>query len=819
VWKKIVRSLVIALLLTGIFILIIGASIALPTFDPSKLNVEYKETVIYDRNDQPIMTFQATPGEPVRLNEIPKSLQHALVAVEDSRFYDHNGIDFKAIGRAIYRDILTGSLAEGGSTLTQQLAKNVYLTLDKTLSRKVKEIYLAAQIERNYSKEDILELYFNRIYFGHGANGIKMAAEVYFDKGEDMNRLTLAEMALLAGLPNAPSAYDPYVNMQLSMERRNQVLAAMEKEAYITPEQRAQAEKEPIKLVDGKNFKGGDKTQFPYYLDYILEEAENKLGITAEQILRGGVKVYTNLDSTFQKTLEQEYNNPANFPPNAGDGMWAQSASVIVEPETGGIVALIGGRDKEGHALRGFNRASMAKVRPGSTFKPIIGYAPAIDLGKAGPATKINNKLTKFPGGYQPQNYDGRYSDSVTLDYALTWSLNVPAVTMLQTIGIDTGWEYATKNFGLPLEANQKTGLGIALGSVDVTPLDMAGAYTAFANEGVRMVPYAIKKIVNDEGKVIGEIKPEAHNAIKPETAKLMTKLMKNVVDQGTGTNARMPGYDVAGKTGTQEMDGIKSGNRSAWFAGYTPEMVMVTWMGFDNTDSKHYLTRGSEMPAALFKKVMTPGLKNYKNTKFDLNVKAQEPKEEEKKDDAIVKDLSVKLSGTNKAQISWSPVKQEGVRYVLFRAEKLPDGSTADSGIVGEYGKPGAVDTVVPGKTYLYNVGVYKDQEKLSDSNFAELTVPGGTPQEPKKPTDPAPIDPQQPGGGGTQPNQPQQPGNGGTTKPTDPAVPNQPNTPGTTKPDPQTPPAQGGSGGNGGTAPPVNPPGGSTQPPAGGN
>jgi penicillin-binding protein 2A len=805
---------------TGIAVILIGCSIALPTFDKSKLEIEYKTSYIYDKDGNEIMSFQSFPGEPAHLSEIPQHLQDALVAVEDNRFKTHNGIDFRAIGRAVYRDIITGSKAEGGSTITQQLAKNVYLSHEKTFTRKIREIALAAQIERNYSKDDILEMYFNRITFAGNVTGVKYAAEVYFDKGDRMQDLTLAECALLAGLPNAPTTYNPRTNPELSIERRDIVLDQMLKYDYITKEQYDQAINEPLNLSPqpGDDIKGMEQeVKYPYYLDYVLEEAEEKLGIEAEQILRGGVKVYTNLDPKLQDALQQAYEDPKNFPRNAADGTWAQAASVIVDPETGGILALVGGRDKpeQEHTPQAvLNRASMAQVRPGSSFKPIIVYAPAIDTGKYTSSSMLNNKEgTEFPGGYKPRNWKKWPKDKVTMNEAIVWSLNIPAVSTLYEMGVDVGYSYATKNFGIPLKKEDSQRLGVALGDVDVTPLDLAGAYTAFANNGVRTEPFAIREIQNGEGETIASIGVKTHQAIKPDTAKVITKMLKNAVEQGTGTSARIPGRDVAGKTGTTEM-GNTGGNRDAWFAGYTPGYVMVTWMGFDHSDEAHYLgSQGSEVPAALFSKVMQKGLQGRPAQKFDLSAEEkQEPKEEDDKDKAIINDLSAKLEG-NKAVITWSPVDVEGAKYFLFRAEKNPDGTVSNSGGIGELSQPGYTDNnIKPGKTYLYSVVVMKGDQKLSTSNFAQLIVPGQ--ERDNKPDDPK--TPQEPNNGGSDKPPSQEPTTPTTPVPNLPTQPGNPTQPGTggTTPHPGGE-GSGGTGGTGGTGDT----GGTTQPnPTGG-
>ena len=304
---KMIRVLVAGTLLAGILVLLVVGSLLLPSFDSSKLNMAYKTTTILDRNDQPVATYQAMPGDPVTLDEVPVMVQKALIDVEDVRFYEHKGLDPRGIARALYHDIITRSASEGGSTLTQQLARTVYLTQDRTAKRKLQEIYLAAQIERHFSKDEILEMYLNRVYFGNGAFGIKAAADTYFGKGQNLQSLTLAESALLAGLVNGPALFNPWVeeNVPLALERRRVVLEAMHRNGDITAEQLEQAANEPLHLAHGTNLTGmSDTAKYPSYLEPVLQEAEQKWGRPADEILRSGMTVHTYLDPRHQQRLD-----------------------------------------------------------------------------------------------------------------------------------------------------------------------------------------------------------------------------------------------------------------------------------------------------------------------------------------------------------------------------------------------------------------------------------------------------------------------------------------------------------------------------------
>ena len=597
--------------------------------DISELKNELPQpTVFYDVSGNVASKVSANKNEGVPIKEVPESMKNAIVAIEDHRFYRHNGVDLIGTSRALFRDLKAGGMVEGGSTITQQLTKNTILTSEKTLKRKLQEVFLAIAVEREYSKQEILQMYLNQIYFGNGAYGIKQAASKYFAK--EVKDLSISESALLAGLIKAPSALNPYEHLEKATERRNLVLAQMKNQGYITNRQYENARQEKVVLNDmgGDPFRG----KFPYYVDQVLDEAINQYGFTQDELLTGGYQIYTELDPTMQTAMEQTYQKDALFP--KGNDRLVQSGGVLVEPKTGGVRALVGGRGE--HTFRGYNRASQLKAQPGSSFKPLAVYTPALEEG-----WKITDMLKDEQmtfGNYQPSNYDHQYAGEVPMYEAVKESKNVSAVWLLNELGIEKGLD-SVKRFGIPLD-KADSNLSLALGGLHkgVSPLNMAEAFSVFPNNGVRVKAHVIKKIVDAKGNVVAEWKVQKERVTTKPVTDNMTTMLLGVVEQGTGKPAQIPGRETAGKTGSTQVPikGI-NGLKDQWFVGYTPQLVGAIWVGYDKTDAEHYITPTSGTGSSvIFREVMNEALKNSPNQSFNVPHIAsfieQRKKEEEKK-------------------------------------------------------------------------------------------------------------------------------------------------------------------------------------------
>jgi penicillin-binding protein 2A len=583
-------------------------------------------TVIYDKDGNVASKISANKTESVTYEQIPQHMINAVVAIEDHRFFKHNGVDFIGIVRAFVRNTKAGGIVEGGSTITQQLTKNAFLSSEKSYKRKMDEVFLAREIEKEFTKEEILEIYLNTIYFGDGEWGIKRAALHYF--GKDVEDLTIDESALLAGLIKAPSALSPYRHLEKATARRDVVLDRMREQNYLSEEQLLVAKNATVVL----NEKGGDPLsgKFPYYVDHVLEEAIIKYGLTQDELLTGGYQIYTELDPIKQEAMEMVYEDDGLFPNGTGDRI-VQSGAILLNPQTGGIQALIGGRGE--HVFRGYNRATQLIAQPGSTMKPLAVYTPALENG-----WEVTDELTDEPlvfGDYEPKNYNDQYRGSLPMYTAVRESVNVPAVWLLNEIGLKKGLE-ALEKFGIPIEKKDRH-LGVALGGMDkgVSPLTMAVAYSVFPNGGERIEGHSIVKIVSPNGAVVAEWKGSGIKVTEKEIADKVTTLLLDVVENGTGQAARIPGREVAGKTGSTQVpiEGI-NGVKDQWFVGYTPELVGAIWVGYDKTDSEHYLTTTSSEGAALiFQKVMAKALENEVAQSFQLTPLAEIIETEEERD------------------------------------------------------------------------------------------------------------------------------------------------------------------------------------------
>lgn len=580
--------------------------------DISSLRNELPQaTVFYDLNGEVASKVSANKNEGISISQVPESMKNAVIAIEDRRFYEHHGVDYIGITRALIRDIKARGMVEGGSTITQQLTKNTLLTSQKTLKRKIDELFLAMEIERQYSKQEILQMYLNQIYFGDGAWGIKHAAQNYFAK--EVENLSISESALLAGLIKAPSALNPYHDLEKATQRRNLVLAQMKKQGYITAQQYDQAINEKVILnnIGGDPFRG----KYPHYVDQVFEEAIKEYHLSQDELLTGGYQIYTELDPTMQNAMEKTYLNDDLFP--KGTDQMVQSGGILVDPKTGGIRAIVGGRGE--HTFRGYNRATQLKAQPGSSIKPLAVYTPALENG-----WKITDMLKDEPmsfGEYEPSNYNHEYVGEVPMYEAVKDSKNVSAVWLLNEIGIEKGLN-SIKRFGIPLEKGDRN-LSLALGGIEkgVSPLIMAEAYSVFPNNGVKMRAHVIKKIIDSEGNTVAEWKEKKERVTSKAVTDHINTMLLGVVEHGSGKSVQIPGREIAGKTGSTQVpiEGV-TGVKDQWFVGYTPQLVGAVWVGYDKTDEKHYLKTTSSAGAAIvFREVMKSALQGTPSTSFNV--------------------------------------------------------------------------------------------------------------------------------------------------------------------------------------------------------
>jgi penicillin-binding protein 2A len=569
-------------------------------------------TVIYDKNGQVASNVATNRTEGVKIEELPKFVPDAVVAIEDERFYEHSGFDIKGIARAFFGNLFAGEITGGGSTLTQQLAKNALLSPEQTYKRKAEELFLAVKIEKVYKKEEILQMYLNQVYFGSGAWGIGNASKRYFNK--PINEVSISEAALLAGLLQSPNYLDPSKNYEPAMKRRNLVLAKMKELGMITAEQYDTAKKEKIDIKKGSG--SFVERKYPYYVDAVLNEAISKYGLTQEEILTRGYRIYTELDQNLQTGLEKVYSRSSLFPKGKGDQI-VQSGSVLMDPATGGVAALVGGRGE--HVFRGFNRATQLKAQPGSTMKPLAVYTPALEEGY-----DFNSELVDEPttfGTYKPENFSKTYQGKVQMYKAIEESLNVPAVWLLNELGLEKGVD-SVKRFGIPVEKEDKN-LALALGGMNkgISPLQLANAFTTFANEGKRSDSHLITKIVGPTGNIIAEREPKTTKVTSKAVANDMTSMLLNVVESGTGKKAHIPDVQIAGKTGSTQLPFTDiSGTKDQWMVGYTPNLVAAIWIGFDQTNRENYLpssSSGNVVP--IFREIMKESIQHLPKESFEV--------------------------------------------------------------------------------------------------------------------------------------------------------------------------------------------------------
>lgn len=569
-------------------------------------------TVVYDKEGDVASNVATNRTQGVSIKEIPKYVPNAVVAIEDERFYEHGGFDIRGIGRALFGNLFAGRITAGGSTLTQQLAKNALLSPERTYKRKAEELFLAVKLEKVYTKDEILQMYINQVYFGSGAWGIGNASKKYFAK--NINDISISEAAMLAGLLHAPNYLDPYHNYDLAMKRRNVVLAKMKELGMITNSQYIKAKNEKIRLHDG----GGSLVdrKYPYYVDAVLNEAITRYGLTQDEILTRGYRIYTELDQNIQSGLEKVYGQNNLFPRGRG-GELVQSGAVLLDPATGGVRGLVGGRGDR--VFRGFNRATQLQAQPGSTMKPLAVYTPALEKGY-----NYDSVLKDEPvsyGDYKPENFSKTYQGQVPMYKAVENSLNIPAVWLLNEIGLKNGLA-SLKRFGIPVEKDDEN-LAIALGGMSkgVSPMQLADAFSTFPNGGKRNDGHLITKIVGPTGNIIAEHKQQTTKVTSKSVSNKMTSMLLNVVESGTGRLAKINGVQMAGKTGSTQLPYTDlDGTKDQWMVGYTTDLVGAVWIGYDQTDREHYLPSNSSTNVVpIFREIMKASMPSVKHANFEV--------------------------------------------------------------------------------------------------------------------------------------------------------------------------------------------------------
>jgi penicillin-binding protein 1A len=611
--RRWLRALLIA---AGIATLLVGTGAAvaalwaftiLPRTLPSVTALESFQpligTKIYDDNDELITELHVERRIFVPLAHVPQALRDAVIATEDKRFYYHWGVDPIGIARATVQNYRRGRLVEGGSTITQQLTKVLFLTPDKSLERKLKEAVLALELERRYTKDRILEMYLNQVYFGHGAYGVEAAARTYF--GKSVSELSVREAALIAGLPRAPTTYSPFEHGDAAKRRREVVLRRM-------------VEYGALKDADAKKLARSDLGLIPperrrntgqYFLDYVQQTLEGKYG--ADMVFKGGLNVYTTLNPTMQLAAEKALRSGLKAlegRTKGRPGEHPEGAIVTVEPQTGYVRAMVGGYD---FFRSEFNRAVQARRQPGSAFKPFI-YVAAIEAGLTA-ATRIEDAPVSYTVNgqvWKPENYDRKFRGSTTLQQALEESVNIVTVKVQEQVGLSRTIQVA-RRFGIssPLGLNPS----LALGTSDLTLIELTSAYGALANQGQWLPPTTVRYVTDPQGRLLEENLPEPREAVAPETAYVITHMLRGVVERGTGHAAKVLGRPIAAKTGTT------NDYSNAWFVGYTPRLATGVWVGYDRPRSLGKDETGSRVAVPIWVDFMGTVLGNSPREDFPM--------------------------------------------------------------------------------------------------------------------------------------------------------------------------------------------------------
>ncbi|MFC8057091.1 PBP1A family penicillin-binding protein [Bacillus cereus] len=736
------KKFLIGCLLLGIVGLVAGVSAFFvmvkdaPKLDKSKL-VNPLSTKFLDKNGNFFYEYGAEKRTHVTYDQIPKVVENAFLATEDSRFYDHNGIDFKRTTKAVMENVTGGFGSQGGSTITQQVVKNYFLTMDKTAKRKVQEWYLSYKLEQQYSKHEILEMYLNKINLGNRSYGIATAAKKYYDK--DLKDLQLHEAAMLAGLPQGPNIYDPTKkdNVERATQRRNVVLSLMNRHGYITKDEMNNAMKIPV--TEGLQA-SSEITEMKYqaFLDAVVSEVEKEYPDV--NIGSDGLTIHTTLDQDAQDYAEKIMDgNLIKYPNDQFQGSF-----VFMDTQSGEVRAIGAGRKESRSTFKGHNMATDLKRQVGSTMKPIFDYGPAIENLQWSTYHQLNDSEYTYSNGKKIRNATNSYKGDVSLREALKKSLNIPALKTAQAVGLPKSQAFA-EGLGMTFK-DGKTYESTAIGSNDSSPLQLAGAYAAFGNNGNYNKPHFVKEVIFPDGKK-KSFKPKEQRVMQDYTAYMVTDVLRDVVKPGsggTGPTAYVSGVDVAGKTGTQNFDedvikkyGIPAdANRDSWFAGYTPQYTMAVWTGYEKDSPENYIgDRSTRIAQQMFQVMMSKFATD--KSRFERPSSVQEINGElyvkGAKKDAIKQikvdapsGLNVTFDGASTVTLNWSGPAEVDAYAASYKAT---DGSSGSLSISGTNATLGGIK---PGVTYSFSV-VAKKGTGTSPAVGASFTAPGGTP-DPKK-------------------------------------------------------------------------------------
>ncbi|MFG6495001.1 PBP1A family penicillin-binding protein [Fictibacillus sp. UD] len=831
-WKKTLLLLAVILGILGLLTVGVIAATS-PKLDPKELETPVSSKIM-DMNDKEVSLVAGDEKRiRVKINEIPEPVQNAFIATEDVRFRQHSGIDVRRIAGAAFANVREGFGAEGASTISQQVIKNTVLTNEKSLTRKIREAYLSVQLEQKYSKDQILEMYLNKIYFGNGAYGIATAAKVYFDK--DVSELEVQEAALLAGLPKAPSYYDPTRNPKESEHRRNVVLNLMAQHKFISKEEAEKAKSIPVKDMIEKGDVKTETRPYDAYIKQVMDDIKDIEGIEEADLYSSGLKIYTNLDTKAQQATEDVLRAKLE-----GRNELLQSGVALVDTKTGAIRAVGSGR---GGKLSNYYSSKINR-QPGSTIKPILDYGPAIENKKWNTGYILKDEPVELKD-ITINNFNDKNVGDISMRQALVESKNTTAVRAFQEVGPEEATDFANK-LGFDLDPDT-TYPSYAIGGFEggISPLTLAGAYTSFGNGGVYSKPTTIRKVEFPDGRVV-EVDPEPKAAMKDYTAYMITDMLKDVMDRGTGREANVNGLNLAGKTGTTNFSkddrdkyGLPSkATKDAWMAGYTPTYTAAVWTGYEKIGEGLYLNDNeADYSKQIFRDIMSQ--LDHKNTDFkkpksvtevamekgtgkraseftpdsekiiELFVKGTDlPGVSDKfEKPSTIKGLEAKFNeNKNEIEVKWKYEKKKGVTFKVLASYN--DGPMQERATIND--TKFVVPSPAPGK-YSFQV-IAVDSENNTQSEPAETSITIEAPEGEGPP--PGEGEPGTPPGQepGTEPPSEGEPG----TEPPSEGEPGTPpgQEPGTEPPsegEPGTPPGQDGdreeNGGNGGgLLPPFN-------------